>query len=122
MVQNVLNFRGHQAGINRDQDTSSRRNPIMSFKERRSIGAQKSDSIMFLEANHPQPGGQPVDPLRKLTIGITPLPMDNGHFIRKDKSAPPEEADGRQFGAVDIVGHDLALYIVASAIDRNNIG
>jgi hypothetical protein len=74
----------------------------MGFEHGRDVGAQKGHPVMLLQPDRPQPRSQSIDPLRKVTIGLTSLTMNDGYFIRQQVSTPPQKIDRGEFGPIDI--------------------
>src|SRR5207237_10520616 len=83
--QDEVDFLRIQPAVDGDQDATSSRNTIMSFKQSRRIGAQESDAIVFLQAHGTQVGSHAVHSLRTLAVAILLLPIDHGNCPGKNR-------------------------------------
>jgi hypothetical protein len=61
---------------------------------------------MLLQTEGPQARSEAVDPFSKLTVGITPIRMDNGRFMGKYKRAPVQKTHRREFHSMGLFCHD----------------
>src|SRR5579883_898982 len=109
MAQNILDVAAAQAGIDGDQNTPGGGYTKMGLQQRRNVGAEKSDAIMFLHPGCPQGGSQTIDAPGKFLVRVAALTMHNRDFVGKDQRAALYKTDRRKFSAIDFFAHAQLL-------------
>ena len=90
----------------------------MGFEQRRDIGCEEGNAVVFFETGGQQGGRQAVDALGEDGVAIAPFAMYDGGFVGVHIGVATQKGHGRQFGAVDFFFvHCKLLQHVQAAVD-----
>ena len=112
VLEDVADLVGGQADIDGDQDAAGRGHAVVRLQHGRDIRAEKGHAIVLGQARRAERRGETMHALLVLAVGVAPSAVDDGDLVREDISAPLEEAQRGELGAIDV----LALHVEASAI------
>src|SRR5215204_2760098 len=118
MLDDVGHLIPPEAGVYGDEDEAGGWHSEVAFEHGRRVGAEERDPLALPEPRVPQAGGQAVDALLQLSVGVASPAVDDGGLLGEHVGAAPEEADRRKLAAVDLLAQKILLFSLPDAVYR----
>ena len=87
-----------QAVIDRHQHAAGRRDPVVRLEQSGDVLGDERHPIALPQARAEQRGREPAHPLTHLAIGVAPVLVHDGDFVRTDQPAPLQKAHRAELG------------------------
>ena len=94
VAEDITDFVGAEAGVDRNQDAPGGGDGKMRFEQRGGVGAEDGDAVVLLEAEVAQAVGAAVDALGDFAPGAAHIAVDDRDFIGEDVGGAAQEGDG----------------------------
>ena len=91
MIEDIGDFTGREADVERHQDPARQRHAIMGFEHRRDIRTYEGDTIAAFQTCFSQRGRQPIHAAAQFGVGVSLVIKFDGNFIWKHQRAPVQK-------------------------------